>query len=175
MPCPDNLTGGVERGCENNQGGIKNLYITELSNIDSFTHGSPEDDIDAITMLNSAVFYEFEFNKNTSTWTELSSYNQETSTTTVTQTVTLVLNYREQTKRNTLMLLGYFKELAIIVKDSNNKFWVLGETNGLVLTENNSETGTTKADRNGYTLTFVGEEPEQARETTQAVVTSVLS
>lgn len=174
MAC-DNLTGGISRGCENNQGGIKKLYLVELDNIDTISHGSPIDNVDDITMVTNKVFYEFEFNKNTSNFTEVTTNTQETGTTVVTQTVTLVLNYREQTKRDVLILLGKFKELVAIVKDANNKYWVLGETNGLILTENNSETGTTKADRNGYTLTFIGEEPEEARETTEAVVTSVIA
>lgn len=173
MACTS-LSGGITKGCDNNQGGIKTIYFTELENVTAFTHGSPAENITGITMDGATKFYEFEFNKNTSTYTEVTTHTLETGTKVVTQTATLVLNYREQTKRDTLLLLGNFKELACIVKDANNKFWVLGETNGLTLTENNSETGTVKTDRNGYTLTFVGEEPEEACETSQSVVTSVI-
>jgi len=48
------------------------------------------------------------------------------------------------------------------VKDNNDKMWALGEVNGLDLTGGGSGSGTAFGDRNGYTLTFTGNEKELA-------------
>lgn len=168
------LDGGITKGCENNVGGIKKAYLVELEYVDEFTRTSPDETITTITMIPEKVFYEFEFNKNTSNFTEVTTYDQAVGSEVCTQTITLVLNRREQTKRDTLLLIGKGKDLVIVVKDANDKYWVFGETAGLNLTEKNSESGTVKTDRNGYTLTFVGEEPEDACEVSESAVLAVI-
>lgn len=167
------LTEGITKGCENNIGGIRELYLADFENVDEVTRTSPDETITAITMIPGKYFYKFEFNKNTSTFTEVTTTDQAIGSEVCTQTITLVLNRREQEKRDTLLLLGKFKDLAAIVKDANGKYWYVGEYNGLNMTEKNSESGTSRTDRNGYTITFVGEEPEDACEVTEAAVTAV--
>jgi len=168
------LTAGISKTCDNNVGGIKELYLTEKANVTAVTLASPGDQINGLTMEAGTEFKKFEFNKNTSTFTEVTSYDQANGTELCTQTITLFLTRREKTKRDILLLLGKFKDLVAIIKDSNDIYWYFGETNGLNLTEKNSETGTSKADRNGYTLTFTGEEPEDANEIEAAAVAAVI-
>lgn len=168
------LTGGISKGCTGNIGGIKKIYITDLCNITSYTLGSPIDNISAINMVSGAVFYEFEFNKNSSTYQEEVTGDQAAGTQVNTQTITLVLARREKVKRDTLQLLMGFKELAVIVLDSNGLYFLLGEENGVVMTQNTSVSGTTKQDANNYTLTLVGEEPNLANEVTAAAVAAVI-
>lgn len=175
MPICNELTAGIEKTCDNNVGGIKKLYLVELENIASVTHGSPLDIITAIGMVSTKVFYEFAFNKNTSTFSEVTATDQAIGSEVCTQTITLILNRREQAKREVLLKLGKFKDLAAIVLDSNDKYWLLGETEGLNLTEKNSENGTVKTDRNGYTLTLVGEEPEDASEVDSSIIAALIA
>lgn len=174
MPICNELDAGIDATCENNVGGLKKLYLVELANIATITHGSPSDTITAITMVGGKVFYEFVFNKNTSTFTEVTTGDPAIGSEVCTQTITLILNRREQTKREVLLKLGKFKQLAAIVLDSNDKYWLLGETEGVLLTEKNSENGTVKTDRNGYTLTLVGEEPEDASEVLSSVIAGII-
>ena len=168
------LTGGISKGCEGNQGGIKKIYITDFCNITGLTLNSPEGKIDTITMSPSTQFYEFEFNKNTSTYTENLTGDQANGVQVNTQTVTLKLARREKVKRDTLAQLMGFKDLAVIVLDNNGLYWLLGEKNGVVMTENNSENGTASTDFNGYTITLVGEEPVLANEVTASAVAAVI-
>lgn len=177
LDCNDcvELFEGIARTCGNNHGGIKKLYLTELCNVSSLTLGSPTTEITAITMSGAAVFYEFEFIKNTSTFTDVGA-RSDSGGYVYTQTINLQLSKREKTKRDTLALLATSgKELVAIVKDANDLYWYLGETNGLTLTENNSESGTAKADFNGYNITFVGEEPDAANTVEESAVTAVLA
>lgn len=175
MACGCNtLTGGIAKGCSGNIGGIKKIYITDFCNVTGLTLASPGDEISGFTMVSGAVFYEFEFNKNSSTFQEDVTGDQAAGTQLNTQTITLVLARREKTKRDTLQLLMGFKELAVIVLDSNGIYWYLGQDNGIVMTQNVSVSGTAKADPNNYTLTLVGEEPELANEVLAAAVAAVI-
>lgn len=172
--CSAFLTGGIGGNCLLNKGGIKKIYITELCNVLGTTLVSPTGEIATFVMASGALFYEFIFNKNTSTFTEVISGDQANGSQVNTQTITLKLARREKTKRDTLQLLMGFKELAVIVEDGNGIYWYLGEESGIVMTENNSENGTAGTDFNGYTLTLVGEETKMANVVMPAGVTAVI-
>jgi hypothetical protein len=165
MAC-SNLSSGLTLGCDNNIGGIKAIYITEKSNVTSVSLSSPGDEISSIVM--SGQFYEFEFNKNTSSYTEELASDQAAGRDLYTQTVTLVLNRREKTKRDKLILLAQRENLLIMVKDQNDVIWYFGETNGMNLTTSAGGSGVAKTDANQYVLTFVGEEPSPANTVTAA-------
>lgn len=175
MSCGCNsLTGGVQKGCAGNIGGIKKIYITDFCNVTGLTLASPSGEISGFTMASGTVFYEFEFNKNSSTFQEDITGDQAAGTQINTQTVTLVLARREKVKRDTLQLLMGFKELAVIVLDSNGDYWYMGETNGVVMTQNLSVSGTAAADANNYTITLIGEEVALANSVEAAAVAAVL-
>lgn len=168
------LTGGISKPCDTNKGGIQKMWITEKSNVSSLSLSSPGGEIDTITMVGGADFYEFEFNKNTSSYQETYTADVAAGTEFYAQVVTLVLNRREKTKRDTLMLLSHFKDLYIIVKDGNGINYLFGEVNGMNLTGNDGGSGVASTDPNRYTLTFTGEEPELANTVTDAAIAAVI-
>lgn len=170
MACNCNLmNGGIAKFCGTNIGGISKMYITDFCNITSFTDSSPVGQISAITMVGATVYYEFEFNRGTSTWTEANANDPVTGTTVWTQTATLVLNKRERTKREALALMLQ-KELSVIVKDNNGQYWILGKESGVWATAIEAVVGTAKTDPNRYTVTLVAEEPTEAYPVDEAAV-----
>ena len=169
------LNGGIPKDCEKNLGGLfSKMWITERSNILSITKGSPDTTISAITMVSPSVFYGFAFNRGTSSYLESQTFDAATGNSMNTQTVTLVLNRREQAKKDKIVLLGGFKEMAIIVRDNNKKYFLLGEEGGCILQTNEGGSGTAKTDSNSYTLTFIGEEGELANEVEESAVLAVI-
>ena len=90
------------------------------------------------------------------------------------QTITLVLNRREKTKRDTLLLLAKRKDLVAIIEDNNGVYWYFGEDYGINLTTNSGGSGVAKTDANQYVLTFVGEESDPANTVQEAAVTAVI-
>lgn len=169
------LTGGISKDCLNNIGGIKKMYITERSNITfPLSLSSPGNEISGITMIGGAKFYEFAFNKNTSSYTEATKTDQAVGVELSTQTITLILNRREKTKRDQILLLGKFKDLCIIITDANDVNWFFGEANGVNLDNNDGGSGVNRPDPNRYTLTFVGEEPAPANTVTAAALATVI-
>jgi hypothetical protein len=165
------ISSGISKNCDNNTGGITNIYITDFANVLSLTASAGE--ISAISMASGTQFYEYQFNKHTSTFAEKTTVSIENGTVFQEQTVTLKLAKRQKASRNNLALLLH-KELAVIVKDSNGLFWYVGEVNGANVTDIPSESGTQAGDFNGYTVTILGTEPTAAQEITSSAVTAVI-
>jgi hypothetical protein len=169
------LDGGLPKDCSPNIGGLfTTMWITELSNITSFTPSSPGSQISAINMVSPSSFYPFQFNKGTSSYAESQTFDEATGNSLVTDTITLQLNKREQTKKDKIVLLGNFKEMCIITKDSNGKYVLHGRTGGCILKTNEGGSGVAKTDGNNYILTFIAEEGELADEVTEAAVLAVI-
>lgn len=174
MSC-ESLTAGISKDCLNNIGGIKKIYLTERANITfPLTLSSPATEISGITMIGGAKFYEFQFNKGTSSYTESTKSDQAVGVQLTTQTILLLLNRREKTKRDKIILLGKFKDLCAIVTDANDVNWFFGESNGINLDTNEGGSGVNRSDPNRYTLTFLGEEPAPANTVTAAALAAVI-
>lgn len=110
-------------------------------------------------------FYEFKTNKNVCSYTETTQADMANGTTFFAQVVNLVLSRRETTKREAIMkLIDGQKQLLVVVLDSNGIYWLFGLYEGVYVTAIEGGTGTAKSDMNGYTITFTGNEPEQAYE-----------
>lgn len=138
--------------------GIDEVWIQQHADFTSgVTIDGTTQEIDA---LPTATIYPFKTAKNVSSWTE------ETSTANGmmlhTQTVTLVFQKMSSAKRLRLELLAQNRSLVIFVKDKNGKIWMVGRQNGAELTTNAAGSGTAASDLNGYTVTFVAEEPVAA-------------
>jgi len=179
MSC--NLTAGFTKGCKDNMGGIRKVWLTNKDGINEVTPAvgstSPLDEgiITAITMAGSpaAVFYEFTPNKDSSNWVENIQSNVQNGTIAYEQVLTLMFAKNEATKRNQIKLLGQ-AELVAIVLDKNGLYWYLGEENGLELTGGSSASGTAMTDMNGWTLTLSGSERNPAREVDEDVIDTVI-
>lgn len=169
--CCDLITGGIACGCENNLGGIQAIYITDFCNLVSTTE--TDGVIETITLSSPGCMYEYCFNKNTSSLVEQAIVSIENGSLFYQQTATVIIPRREVAKRNALAMLMQ-KDLLIIIKDQNGLYWLIGEQNGANVTDINSTTGVVKGDLNGYTITFLGEEPVQAKEVDSAIIAGLI-
>ena len=176
MSCEcENIDGGITIGCDNNFPGLKAFYLTERCNITfPLTLSSPGDEISGITMIGGALFYKFEFTKKSgSNYTEETT-NSDNGAEFTKQVITLNFNRREKTKRDTLMLLGKFKDLVGIGTDNNDVNWLFGELNGINLTSNTGGSGENSAGKNGYAVVLSGEEQSPANTVTDAALAAVI-
>lgn len=173
MALCDLLNGGITKSCDNNSGGLDKIYIADFPLVSSYVEANGE--ITAITMSGTASFFEFEFNRNTSSYTEEVNIDLANGTTFFTQTVNLVLSRREKTKREALQkLIAGQKELFIIVKDSNGLYWAFGKDEGAIVTAITGGSGVQKADANNYTISFVAEERQSAPEVDGSIIAGLL-
>lgn len=166
------LTGGITKGCLPNQGGVQKVYITDFENVLSVTESNGT--VSAITLASATSYYGFEFNRDTAEMQDNVTINIQNGTNYQAQMVTLIIPRREVAKRNVLKLL-LNKTLSIIVEDFNGLYWLMGRTNGMLLSELPSSSGKAAGDLNGYTLTLTGQEPEQAPEVTSGIIAGLIA
>lgn len=173
------LTSGICRGCRDNAGGIKTVYMTNLQDVVSFSNAklfSPEEDpnnpgtyiwdngspvdsfgreissIDDITLAPSANWYELQPNKYSSSFTETINSSIENGTIFYAQVLSLVFGKMQAAVRDVVEELGQ-SELVVVVETANGKYFVLGQDkNGMVVSGGSGATGTAYGDLNGYTV-----------------------
>jgi hypothetical protein len=175
------LTGGLSKSCETNAGGVNKIFITDFDNVSaanlviatSSTYPSYEW-INGVTMSNSAKFWEIQTNKNVCNFTENVAIDMANGTTFFNQVVTLDLSRRETTKRAFIeSLVAGQKSLRLIVLDSNGIYWLFGQVEGAYVTAVEGGSGTAKADKNGYTVTFTAMEAEQAYQVNPSIISTI--
>lgn len=176
------LSAGLDKSCDNNAGGVNKIYVTDFDNvafagitIGAATSPQTGDWVDAITMV-SGKFYEIKTNKNVCNFTESVAIDLANGTTYFNQVVTLELSKRETTKRTFIdKLIAGQKQLRLIVLDSNGNYWLFGYTEGSYVTAIEGGSGTAKADKNGYTVTFTSMEPLQAWQIDPTAISSIIA
>jgi len=172
MSCCETIT-GIAKGCENNLGGIKKIYIANKCHVSGSTISDGV--IDSITMSGGTTFAEFEFNKNSSNFVEEGAMSLENGSTLHTVTTSIMIPRREVAKRNALLLLtAGHPDLWVIIEDMNGIFWLQGYENGANVTALGEGSGTAKNDGSKYSITILSEEPEQMPEVDATIIPGLI-
>lgn len=167
------LTQGFNLDCREGIGGIKEVYIIEKANVTAVTEVSGM--VTAITKATGKRFWKYSLVRETSSATENIVGNEQNGTIYYDQTVNIILNKRQASVRNEIMLLAKNFLMIIAVENQLNssgetRSFLYGKDQGLQLLTGTSETGVAWADRNGYTLPFAGKEQQLAPEVTYALL-----
>lgn len=155
------LTQGYAIDCRDSIGGATTFHVIEFPAIAGYTITAG-----VITEIKKATgkrFWGYRPARNTGYGKETITSSVENGTTFYAQEVFFPLNKLNSNMRNEIILLAQ-NNLVIVVTDSNGKHWLFGKQNGLTITAGEAGTGTASGDRNGYSLTFTGEEPLLAYE-----------
>jgi hypothetical protein len=144
----------------------------ELGNLSSYTEASGV--VTAITKASGKKFYKYNLVKQTAMFEDTLTVSEENGTVYSEQKLSIILNKMQANTRNELLLLAQ-NLLVCVVADRNGKYFILGVTNGLVITTAKGETGTKMADRNGYTIEFAGSEPVLAQEVSSGIIAGLTS
>lgn len=157
MPCA--LTQGYNLDCRDSVGGVRSVYFIALDDIATITESAGV--VTGITKDASKRFYKYNLIMNTGEAEDTLTGNRENGTLFSAQMLKFPINKMTVAVRNELLLLGK-NRLAAVVVDENGTGWLYGKSYGLMLTTAGGKTGKAKADRNGYELSFEGEEYELA-------------
>jgi len=98
--------------------------------------------------------------------------NMENGTTFSKQTLTIVLNKMQAATSQEIKLLA-MNRLIAVVEDRNSKYWLLGETNGLMREGGKGGSGKAFGDRNGYEITLTTEQTATAIEVTSGIISGL--
>lgn len=130
-------------------GGIAEAYIANFTDVTKVE--LTEDKISAITA--DGKFKPYSFRKETSQFTSTLQKNIQNGTTYVSTDINLVFNRMETAKRIEVAALA-LGELVVIIKDNNGVYWYFGYDEPVVQTAGDGQSGTARADRNGYSVTL---------------------
>jgi hypothetical protein len=164
------LTQGYNNGCREGVGGLKEVYITELANVSAITEVSGV--VTAITKATGKRFWKYSLIRETSNATETITGSEQNGTLFIAQQVQVILNSRQASVRNEIMLLAKNNVIVITVENSGKSF-MYGKEFGLMLNGGTGETGTAWADRNGYTLPLTGNEKNLAPEVDSSLIAAL--
>jgi hypothetical protein len=164
------LTQGYSLDCRDSLGGITEVYFISKANVSAITEASGS--VSALTKVVGTRFYKYELVPGTASMTENINANVQNGTVFYAQELSIVLNKLQVPTRNEILLLAQ-NTLLCVVKDNNDKTWLLGRVQGLNLTGGNGATGTAQGDRSGYTLTFSAQEKELAPTVADGVFTAL--
>lgn len=153
------LTQDYSFGCDVAAGGLKELYLIELENISAVVESSGT--LTTITKAAGKIFRKYQLVQDTATAEETITGNLQNGTLFYAQKVSIVINKQNVAMRNEILLLAK-NRLAIVTVDNNDTYRLYGWDQGLRLNEGSAATGTAWGDRNGYTLTFSGNQRQLA-------------
>ena len=149
MACTS-LTKGRGLDCNRISGGIKYIYFAVYDQVSSIPVSSGEiTDIE----MGSNDLYRYTTPLGVASLTDTIVGSRENGTIYYTPSVTVILNRLTKEDQNQIKLLGQTR--LIVFAQLNQQL-----TNGLELNAGTMDSGAAFADRNGYTLTFDGMEPE---------------
>ncbi len=149
------LTQGFNLDCRDGYGGVKQVFIMERENASAIALTSGV--VTGITKLTGKRFWEYKLTAHTAEAEETMTSNRENGTNFVKQTLKCPINKMTAAVRAELMLLAQ-NRLLIVIVDENGVGWLYGHEYGLMATTFGAKTGRVLADRNGYELTFEGDE-----------------
>ena len=163
MAC--DLITGTTLDCRDNLGGVKSIFIgsttakeftiTQTDGVaTALTAGTIT--INSVAGLTTADMFEFQQPRQVATLSEAGAFSEENGTAFYTQTATMVINKMDGAKLNNLNLLGKNTNLVVVIQDSNDLYWILGNEKGGIVTNYTAETGTAFGDRNGVTIEMQG-------------------
>lgn len=170
------LTQGFVLDCRNGVGGLKEVYVIELGNVSAITESSGT--VTAVTKVTGKRFWKYSLVRETSNATENIVGNVQNGTIYYDQNLQIIINQRQASIRNEILLLAQNFVMIIGVENQvnsagQNRAFLYGRTQGLQLVTGTSETGTAWADRNGYSLPFEGKEVQLAPEVAFSVLASL--
>lgn len=167
MACSSIALAGINTGCKDNMGGIKEVYIVKKDSITEVT--LTEHQISAITMAETAKWSTYKFRKGTSQFTSTMTTDDAAGTMSFETVLALQFSKQDTAKRLEIMALC-MDEVAVIVLDNNGKYWYLGYDNPVTATAATGQSGTAFGDFGGYNVELTDNSKELPFEVTAEAI-----
>lgn len=164
------------RGRDNSPGG-KSVFIALVASVESVDFDETTGYITGVTMASGAtdLFYEFQMPRENINFTNNSEINIPAGTFIFKPMVTFNLPGLQVEQLNMFDTLVR-KTVMVIVKTNEEKYYVVGHSNGVDLTSNSSYSlGTTSADAIGSTIELEGLESKRIAQIDPTTVDTILA
>lgn len=165
--------GGITLDCTNSLGGIRRVFIANYGDVTNVEVGDGDViGVENITMSGDAKFKSYQFRKQTGSMTSTLTVDETAGINYVSTELSLVFTKMETPKRIEMAAIA-IGQLAVIVEDSNGKYWYLGYDDYVSASAGGANTGTAKGDQNAYTLTLKDESTTYPFEITEEAVKKI--
>lgn len=165
------IVSGYSLDCKDTVGGIKNIYITELSNVTAVTENA-SGFVTGITK--TGKFYKYELMpRGANNFTQNIQADAAAGTVAYEQTVTVnfvKLKYETQVKLENLIK----NRTAVIVETKDGSYFLFGKLNGMEVTGGSGNSGQAMNEFQGYNLVFTGMEKSLANEVSSSIIAGLL-
>lgn len=168
MSC-SNITQGISKGCNNNLGGIRNIYISTNPITGYVLSGSGQ----IRTFSPTPTWLEIEADQGTGNFTETYEINQSGSIISFKQSVTFQINDLSAYNQQRIKELAESTNLGVVVEMNNGKFFTVGIERGAYLETGSTGSGTGYGDLSGSTITITGMEKISSLEVLPSIIQNV--
>lgn len=174
MACNSYTLNGIELGCKDHMGGIKQVWLIDEGDITAVTLNTENTEIATIALADSAEFKAYKFRKGTANMVSTATSDEANGTFSVQTDIALQFNKMETAKRTEIMAmcLGNMKG---IVLDNNGKYWFVGKDQPISASAASGETGTAFTDFGGYKVTLTDNSKEMPFEIPASVAEDLLN
>jgi hypothetical protein len=169
------ILNGYNRPLCKSTGGIDKVVFYNLQNRDTYTTDANECEVLTLSLTAGKYGYMYDLEPQLSTAEDNGTGSRENQTFFVEQMLEMVLNDNRKETRNSINALGRSTTLGAIVRDQDGVWRHFGLEYGLTLESAAAVLGRAMGDRNGSTLTFVGQEKFLAPEIAGSLVTAILA
>lgn len=171
MACNQTLN-GLLRDCDGSLGGISQVLLSNFDDVSGVTVS--DDIITAITMADNAKFKKYDFRPNTGSMTSTMQRNLENGSLYWQTDLVLSFSKMETVKRIEINAMA-INDMVAIVKDMNGKYWYLGKDEPIIATAGDGQTGTARADRNGYGITLQDNSRQTPFEVDESIIDALIA
>lgn len=168
------ITTGYSRPDADNIGGVDEIVVAQLEDIDKTNSTISDGEITALAMNSTKKGYRFFLEENLTNFQDVLTITEGNGTRMADQTVTMILNDMKKSTRNNLMDVAT-NWVVLFMKTSQGTWKVLGWDYGLKMRTGSGDSGTAKADRNGFTVAFGGQQKGLAYDIDGSLVTAILT
>ena len=166
------ITSGYALDCKDVVGGIKNIFITELSNVQSVAENA-SGFVTAITMVSSSKFYKYALMpKGANSFTE--NIQSDPANGTVAYEPTVSVTFSKLKYETAYKLQQVIKNrCAVIVETKDGSYFLLGKEHGMEVSGGTGASGTAQNDFQGYTLEMNGMEKAMSPEINSSIIAGI--
>ena len=172
MPLTDcAILSGYTKDCRNSIGGIKTVYITELSSKSSITSASGN--ISAFTLIAGRRFYTFDLEQAVGNYSCNPKPNAANGSLYFEQTLNIKIPKFAATFAYQIKNLAA-NDLMIIALRQSGEYVLLGEANGMKMGDGTGPSGVAMGDFGGFDLNFTAMEPDAAKTINAGLIAGLL-
>lgn len=184
MACKSFSLTGIDLGCKDHMGGIKEVYLIQEADIagdigiataDEAAAPSAnveEGQIKSINLAEGKEWKVFKFRKGTGQMTSTATSDESVGTFSVQTDLSLQFSTMDSAKRLQIMAMCY-ESLKAVVLDSNGKYWFLGYDYPISASAAGAASGLAYGDFGGYTVTLTDNSKEFPHELSPNAVTAL--